>query len=58
MARPTKPIRQRVILELEPAIVRAIKVRAAQEGVAMRDLVERWVRSWAKPERRSPGGRP
>jgi len=56
MARPTHPIRQRIILEVDPALVRALKVRAAQEGIAMRDLVERWVRSWSKPEPRRPGG--
>jgi hypothetical protein len=58
MTRATQPIRRRVVLELDAAIVHALKVRAAQEGIAMRDLVERWVRSWTKPNTRRPGGRP
>lgn len=57
MARPKNPIRQRIILEVHPPLVRALKIRAAQEGVAMRDLVERWIQSWAKPEPRRPGAR-
>jgi len=55
MARPTRPIRQRIILEVDPALVHALKVRAAQEAVSMRDLVERWLRSWAKPEKHRAG---
>lgn len=58
MARPMHPLRQRVVLELHAAIVRALKVRAAQEGTSMRDLVERWVGSWTKPNTRRPEGRP
>jgi len=46
MPQARKPVRQRVVLELDPAVIRALKVRAAYEGVPMRDLVERWVRSW------------
>jgi len=37
---------ERLVLELPPGVRRAIKVRAAAEGVAPRDLVVAWVRTW------------
>lgn len=46
MPRAIKPTRRRVVLHLDTAVIRALKVRAAQEGVPMRHIVERWVQSW------------
>lgn len=37
----------RLIVRLEPALVRALKVRAATEGASVSRLVGEWVRSWA-----------
>lgn len=41
------PIR-RLALELPEDVVRALKARAALEGLAPRDLVVAWVRSWTE----------
>jgi len=51
------PIR-RLVLELPEDLIRTLKSRASLEGVAPRDLVAAWIRSWATPETRRPGGRP
>ncbi len=37
---------EQLVLELPPDVKRALKVRAAAEGVHSRDLVVAWVRSW------------
>lgn len=50
------PIR-RLVLELPEDLIRTLKSRASLEGVAPRDLVAAWIRSWATPETRRPGGR-
>ena len=39
------PIR-RLTLELPEDVIRALKARAALEGVNPRDLITSWVRSW------------
>lgn len=49
-------VKPRLMLTLEPEIIRALKVRAAQEGTTVSKLVTVWVRSWASPRRRRRGG--
>lgn len=48
--------KRRVMLSLEEEVIRALKVRAAQEGTTMSKLVAAWVRSWGRPRRPRPGG--
>jgi len=55
--KPPVPMR-RITLELPEDLVRRLKGRASLEGVAPRDLVAAWIRSWATPETPRPGGRP
>lgn len=50
------PIR-RLVLELPEDLIRTLKSRASLEGLAPRDLVAAWIRSWATPQTRRPGGR-
>ncbi len=50
------PIR-RLVLELPEDLIRSLKARASLEGVAPRDVVAAWIRSWAKPDASRPGGR-
>lgn len=45
MKKPASSMR-RLILLLPEDVVRTLKARAALEGVAPRDLVTAWVRSW------------
>jgi hypothetical protein len=49
---------RRLNLVLPEDVIRALKGRAGLEGVNPRDLITAWVRSWATPETRRPGGRP
>ena len=52
------PTMRRLMLTLPEDIIRALKARAALEGMDPRDLLIQWVRSWAKPAPGRPGGRP
>lgn len=47
----------RLMLTLEPGVVRRLKVRAAEAGRSVSWLVTAWVGSWPAPGRRRPGGR-
>lgn len=49
-------VKPRVMVTLEDALIRALKVRAAEEGTTVSKLVTAWVRSWASPRRRRRGG--
>lgn len=40
------PRMKRLLLLLPEHVIRALKARAAMEGVAPRDLVVAWVQSW------------
>ncbi len=47
--KPPVPMR-RITLELPEDLIRRLKSRASLEGVAPRDLVVAWVRSWKEAE--------
>ncbi len=49
---------RRITLELPEDLIRGLKGRAGLEGVAPRDLVAAWIRSWATSETRRSGGKP
>jgi predicted DNA binding CopG/RHH family protein len=54
--KPPVPMR-RITLEFPEDLIRRLKARASLEGVAPRDLVVAWIRSWATSDARRPGGR-
>lgn len=39
---------RRLVLELPEELIRTLKSRASLEGVAPRDLVAAWIRSWTQ----------
>ncbi len=47
MKKPT-PRMRRLLLLLPEDVIRALKARAALEGVNPRDVITAWVRSWQK----------
>lgn len=52
MKRRQRAVKQQLAVMLEPELVIALKVRAAQERTTVSKLIADWVRSWAKPRRR------
>lgn len=54
--RKSKERPPRLMLTLAEDLIRALKVRAAQEGTTVSKLVTAWVRTWTVPRRRRRGG--
>lgn len=55
--RKGRVVKPRLMLTLEETEIKALKVRAIEEGTTVSKLVRGWLRSWSPERRPRPGGR-